>query len=280
MPGMAAVAVAAAILAWRVSLAARLSVIALFAFHSICCLSIFSLDVPLSYYRGLIELIVSARNGVEDAGLWGLARWERVGKEIPKGSKVLAHGMHGHTGLAHPSVSDYPRLQGGLIYGRLNSPRAIYDKLRSIGITHVIWEQNWGDESIAGDLRFFEFAHKYTDPRQFEGLSLGTMPSTPPPEAPESQLIAYMGCDRATYAAGLYEFSQMAVPNPRNQPQPHYPKPLEPITPADEDAALRRAQYAVVSTRCGFSVTPLLSRTFIPIAGRGEFGLFARKDPK
>jgi hypothetical protein len=280
MPGMAAVAAAAAILAWRVSLAARLSVIALFAFHSVCCLSIFSLDTPLAYYRGLIDFIVAARNGAADAGLWGLARWERLGKAIPAGSKVLAHGMHGHTGLGHPSVSDYPRFQGGLVYGRLDSPRAIYDKLRSFGVTHLIWEQNWAEESIAGDLRFLEFATKYTAPQQLEGMWLGTMPSTPPPGAIKSQLVAYMGCDAAQYAPGLYEFSAMTVPNPRSIPQPPYPTPLERLAPAEEDAALRRAQYAVLATRCGFTESPLLKHEFIPIGRRGEYSLFARKDPK
>ena len=277
MPGMAAVAVAAAVLAWRTSLAARLSVVALFAFHTVCCLSIFSLDAPISYYRGLLEFIVAARGGAEDAGLWGLARWERIGKEIPNGSKVLAHGMHGHTGVAHPSVSDYPRLQGGISYGRLNSPRAIFDKLRGMGITHLIWEQNWGDDSIAGDLRFLEFATKYTAPRQLEGLWLGTMPTTPPNDASTSELIAYMGCD-GQYAPGLYEFSTMTIPNPRSQPRPPYPSPLESFTAQTEDAALRRAHYAVLAARCGFSETALLRREFVSIGARGENSLFARKD--
>jgi len=280
---VAAVAVAAAILAWRVSFAARLSVLALFAFHSLCGLSIFSLSEPLAYWRGMVDFIVAAKSGTEDAGLWGLARWERIGNAIPKGSKVLAHAMHGHTGIATPSVSDWPRLQGGLAYGRLDSPRAVYDKLRSMGITHVMWEQNWAEESVAGDLRFLEFATKYTAPQQIDGLSLGTMPSTPPPAATERQLIAYMVCD-GKYAPGLYQFSTMTVPNPRNQTQPAYPSPLEPLTPAEEDAALQRAHYAVLGkggTACGFRETRLLTHEFMQLGGRGDDTLlFARKDSK
>jgi len=277
MPGMAAVVVAAAILACRVSLPARLSVIALFAFHSICGLKIFSLDTPNWFYRALLEFIVEARNGVENAGMGGLARWDRLSKTLPKDAKVLAHAMHGHTGVGHPSVSDYPRLQGGIAYGRLDSPRAVYDKLRSMGITHVVWELNWGEESVAGDLRFLEFAVKYTEQQNFDGLRLGALPSTPPPGVSGPQLIAYMGCD-GTYAAGLYEFSAMTVPNPRRIPQPPYPTPLEPLEPRHEDAALRRAQYAVLHSGCGFTQTALLNRDFISLGARHDFTLFARKD--
>jgi hypothetical protein len=277
VPAMAAVAVAVSALAWRVSLAARLSVVALFTLHSAWGLSVFALGTPVYNYRAVLDFITAAASGAKDAGMGDLARWDHVGKSIPRGSKVLVHAMHGHTAIGHPSVSDWVRLAGGVSYGRLDSPVAIYEQLRQYGVTHLVWQLNWGDDSFAGDLRFFEFATKYTDPHQVDDLWVGTMPSKPPPPGPKKPLIAFMGCDR--YAAGLYPFSAMTVPNPRNIPQPPYPSPLEPVTPDSQGAALGQAQYAVLNTNCGFREDPSLATEFVRIGQRGDYQLFARKDP-
>jgi len=138
-----------------------------------------------------------------------------------------------------------------------------------------VWANNWGDDSIAGDLRFYEFTAKYTTPREVEGLTVAAMPSEPPPAKPDG-LIAFLGCDR--YEPGLYPFAAMTVPNPRNVQQPSYPKPLEPVAVGSENEALARAQFAVLNTACGFKQTERLSREFQPIGRRNEYELFARKD--
>jgi hypothetical protein len=148
--------------------------------------------------------------------------------------------------------------------------------MREFGVTDLVWANNWGDDSIAGDLRFFEFTSKYTTPRDVEGLTVASMPRTPPPAKPDG-LVAFLGCDR--YAAGLYPFSAMTVPNPRNIVQPSYPKPLEVIGVGREDRALSRAQFAVLSPACGFKKTAKLSQDFQSIGRRNEYELFARKEP-
>jgi hypothetical protein len=277
MPAMAAVAMATALLAWRTSLAARWSLVALLSFHAVWSLSVFSLGPPNYQYRSLLDFLVAAAAGTPDAGMGDAARWDHIGKTLAKDAKVLVHGLHAHTGLGHPSVSDWKRTAAGVSYGRLASSRAFYDKMREFGVTDLVWATNWGDDSIAGDLRFFEFTSRYTTPRQVDGLNVAAMPSQPPPDTADNGLIAFLGCDR--YAAGLYPFSAMTVPNPRNIVQPSYPSPLEVITPETEDTALSRAQYAVLNPACGFKQTALLSAKFLSIGQRNEYELFASKDP-
>jgi hypothetical protein len=274
MPAMAAVAVATALLAWRTSLASRLSVAALFSFHTVWALKIFTLSVPNNQYRGLLDFVMAAAAGTPDAGVGDAARWDHLGKTLSKDAKVLVHGLHAHLGLGHPSVSDWMRTAAGVSYGRLSSARAFYDKMREFGVTDLVWANNWGDDSFAGDLRFYEFTAKYTTPREVEGLTVAAMPSTPPPATPDG-LVAFLGCDR--YAAGLYPFSALTVPNPRNIHQPRYPTPLESIAVGAEDEALSRAQFAVLNPGCGFKRTARLSKDFLSIGRRNEYELFARK---
>ena len=279
MPAMAAVAVATAVLAWRTSLAAKVSVFALFSFHTVWSLSMFALGAPNAQYRAVLDFTQAAANNSPDAGMGNLARFDHAGKAMPKDALVLVHGMALHAGLGHPSVNDWTRVQAGISYGRLDSPAAVNRQLRALGITNLLWEQNWSDDSVSGDLRFLEFATRYCTPQSVDGLWVGTMPKVAPPgPSPEAQLIAYLSCND-NYAPGLYAFSSMTVPNPRGIAQPPYPSPLEAVTPATQNAALDRAYYAVFKRNCGFNEAAITKREFERIGQRSSdtLALYARK---
>jgi len=280
MPAMAAVAVAIAVLAWRTSLAARVSVFALFAFHTLWGLGMFATGAPSNQYRNVLDFLQAAAANNPDAGMGNLARFEHAGKSMARDALVLVHDTTLHAGLNHASVNDWPRAETGIAgYGRLDSPGAVYRLLRGLGITNLLWDLNYGDDSVAGDLRFYEFAVRYAAPTVIDGLWVGKMPNKAPPEATgEPELIANLACD-GKYAPGLYPFSAMTVPNPRDARQPSYPRPLEPITVATEGTALDRAAFVVFQPNCGFSDGPIHDRQFEHIGQRSNnaFVLFARK---
>ena len=280
MPAMAAVAVAIAVLAWRTSLAARVSVFALFAFHTVWGLGMFATGAPNNQYRNVLDFLQAAAANNPDAGMGNLARFEHAGKSMARDALVLVHDTALHAGLNHASVNDWPRATTGIgTYGHLDSPAAVYRLLRGLGVTNLLWDLNYGDDSVAGDLRFYEFAMRYAAPTVIDGLWVGKMPNKAPPEATgERQLIANLACD-GKYAPGLYPVSAMTVPNPRDARQPSYPRPLVPITVATEGTALDRAAFVVFQPNCGFSDGPIHDRQFEHIGQRSNnaFVLFARK---
>jgi hypothetical protein len=277
-PLMAAVAAALMIQAWRSSWLARPVLVALVLVHTIAGLAVFSVGNPNGHYRRLMDFISAVNSGAVDPGMGELGRWARVGESLPPKAKVVIHAMHLHAGLGRPSISDWPRLQLGIDYGRMDSPAAMYRVLKSMGATHVVWHSaNRADDSYAGDLRFHEFVNKYTSPRAEQGVWVGTLPQQSPPDAPRDPLVAYLGCD-GRYAAGLYRFSSMAIPNPRGRALPPYPAPLQTIDSANAEAALAQAHYAVYARECGIAEPPGLRRDFMELATREGYRLFARRD--
>jgi len=278
LPLMAAVLVAIAVLIWRSSWLSRILLLALCAVHTAWGLGIFAVSAPNSHYRKLLDFALQVAAGDAEAGMGDLARWDEVGKSLPAKAVVVVHGMHAHAGLGHPSISDWPRTQLGISYGRLNSPAAMFAELKRLGATHLVWQsETWPDDSYAGDLRFYEFVTKYTAPRSVRGLFVGTVPAVSPPATPEDPLVAFLGCD-GHYAAGLYRFSAMTNPNPRRNWFGPYPQPLTVINSDNAGAAIERAYYAIYKHDCGISRPPGLSRQFLEIGRRDGYELFARKD--
>jgi hypothetical protein len=282
MPVMAAVLVAVAILAYRSSLAARVAVVMLFALHGVWGLRIFTLSAPQQHYQQFLNFIVAAKKDGTRAGIGSVSGWESIGRTMPKDGKLLIHQLHLHAGLGRQSLSDWPRVQTGISYGRYRSAAEMYRALRAMGVTHVAWStDNWMHESLAGDLRFYEFTAKYTHARPLEGLMVGTMPPTSPPELPASeQLIAFFGCSDF-YRPGLYSFSDMAVPITPTLPQPKPPTPLTAFDAAtDTNRETARAHYVVILPKCKWKRPTALATEFLSIGRRGAHELLARRDKR
>jgi len=101
---------------------------------------------------------------------------------LPPGAKVLLHDRHVILGLEKDSIVDAAGIQSALSYRRFPSPRALYDALAAMGVTHVHWHpssQGWDHPS--SDLVFYDFAKHYlVDPRPADGGTVARMPSQPP----------------------------------------------------------------------------------------------------
>jgi hypothetical protein len=278
MPLMAAVIVAVAVLAWRSSIPARVSMMALIVFHTVWGLGVFALGDPLRHYRAFLDFVQTAVSDRKSAGMDSLSGWKLVGDAVPEGSKILIHTLQLHAGIGRPTVSDWPLEQAGISWGRMSSAAEMHRQLKAMGITHLAWNTtNWADDSVAGDLRFYEFAVKYTNPTPVAGVWLGTVPAVSPPEEPVEPTIAFFGCNDH-YKAGLYRFSQMTVPNPRREAQPSYPYPIDTFTSAtDVNHAVSGAKYVLYTANCGWAQPARLDADFEKIGDRDQHAIYLRR---
>ena len=163
--------------------------------------------VPLIDY---VESGIRRKYTARDKPFSSIVDWAEVGRELPKGAKVLVHEDRYSLGLGAPIVTDESGWQAGIHYGSMSSTQMIYDSLRSLGVTHVVTGNTGGDwqHSMAGYLLFWDFL---TNDAQLEKrvgyLSLYSMPTVPPTGRDNARVLVLF-CNRPP-AAGIYELSAL-----------------------------------------------------------------------
>lgn len=214
--------------------------------------------------------------------------FQSISRALPEGARVLLHDNHVHLGIGAETVSDWNGWQYGISYGRLKTPREVWDLLKGMGVTHVAWDTqvSKGWDTVAGDLMFFDFALKRTvKPSKHGGMTLAEMGPPPDPQASFPTTVAYLGCNNA-YKSGLYELSDLMVPvfGPNNR---KFPAPRVSGPPSGASAAelLGQAAFAVVDPKCHSSLPSAAKRDFmlaakrrVFIGGRGNLELYLRKE--
>lgn len=195
-------------------------------------------------------------------------QFQSMRQAMPRGSRVLLHDNHVHLGIGVESVSDWGGWQFGISYGRMSSPRAVYDMLREMGVTHVAWESELskGWDSVAGDLVFFSFALNHTKNRSRHGRMVLAELGPPPVEDRFPAGVAWLGCND-DYRNGLYELSEMTVPvfGPKRRA---LPKPR--MADASAEELIGAASFVVVDGRCQRSLPPTFRTEFTLAAKRKE----------
>ena len=122
-------------------------------------------------------------------------------KVLPKGAVVLIHERMPRFGTGARVVVDMPGTQGGISYATLGTPRKVWQHLRSLGVTHVLWTrgstQNY--QTSVDDLVFFEFVEKHTTNQvdTAAGFVLGALVPNPPADVPEPRLVRVQICGSA-----------------------------------------------------------------------------------
>lgn len=138
---------------------------------------------------------------------------QAMGKALPLDAKLLYHSIHLRFGLERVAVSDAPRFVGAIVYGRLGTSRAVYEKFRELGVTHVAWlpQPPYFYDSFADAIIFYRFALKYVEsPKTYGSWRMGKMPATAPPLDPLETKVAYFGC-QTSFESGLYELSDFHI---------------------------------------------------------------------
>jgi hypothetical protein len=207
---------------------------------------------------------------------------KEIGEALPPDAHVLLHEQQLRLGLARPVVQDFAGFQTRFSYEQMGSAREVYDLYRELGVTHMIWEHQKAArvDSLAGDLRFWQFATHHTrHHRRFGNLTVAEVAAeAPPPSLPgHVERVAYLSCDRS-YAPGLYPVSLM---NTHGGDGRRVPPPIPAPDNRDDLVAFTQdAAFIVVDPRCTGKQWPIPKQVFDPFvraARRGPEELWVRK---
>jgi hypothetical protein len=195
-----------------------------------------------------------------------------IGELLPSDAVVLGHEVQLAIGLGRRAVQD--QWQGGISYPELKTPRAIYDKLKSFGITHLWWatESASGWNSIAADLAFANFAFNFgVEPFSVERQTVARMPSTEPPDDINDK-VAMATC-RGPYSSGIYQLTDLMFAEPGRR----WASRRSEL--GDLDKAVEEAGFLVVDPDCHPNLPDSVSRLFHRPWSRSSQKLYVRKVP-
>lgn len=275
LPWMAAAMAAVAIAVWEMGIAPRLALVTLGAFQIV-----WGADVPFipnhamigdTPHKASLNLLASGHRGNYEGRFVSYPLQESIAAALPKGARLLLHEEHVRLGFGVPVVSDWVGWQGGISYGRAPAPDQVYDRLRALGVTHLVWPTgvSRGHDSLAGDIAFFRFAVRYGENPQRHGrLSLAGMPANRPPAGSIENVALVLVCP-GTYLPGLYQVGDLVAPF-RARSASDFPRPrVEVSTLEDAAPIMARADAVVADPQC-FQATERLSEAgFVLAAARG-----------
>ena len=168
-------------------------------------------------------------------------------------------------------LHDFPTWQYGLSYGHLRSPRALWERLREMGVTHLVFkpQRSRGFDTLAGDLMFFYFAQHLAEPVTRKGSQqLAALRDEAPAEddARFDRSVAVFGC-AGGYETGLYELEDLTTPvfGPRRD---DLPEPREFVDDEQELAGL--VHFVVLDQRCHRGQPRAPGRRFQRLAKRSR----------
>lgn len=284
LPWMAAAVAAALVLAWRLHFTARVGVIALVAMHVIWGGDVYFIPghamIRQAPVQRVVELLAQGHKGNYDKRLEVSDGLFLVGQHLPADAVVLLHEWNPRLGLFCPVVSDYAPWQWALRYGGMETAQAMHLELRRIGITHILWRKgvSRNGDSLAGDLRFFEYVTQWAAPPMPVGGWQVSPLAPAPPEGPFGDLVAYLGCGKI-YRRGLHRLGDMRVLG--LAPPRHYRNlpALHPAPSAAEDLEelLRQAHYAVTQSGCVPAPPASALGAFEKVATRQKEELWVRR---
>jgi hypothetical protein len=272
VPWMAAVTAAIIIRIWQTNRLSRVAVSILIVTQVVIGADVYFIQshaMIRSPVKRVADLLAAGHKGQYDERLKVFSGWVATSGALPEDAHVLLHDNHVHLGLSRRTTSDWGTWQYGMSYGRLESPRELWELLHDQGVTHIVWADrvSWGWDSVAGDLVFFDFAFRHAVDRKKVGQHwVARLPDAPPPDIPFGN-VAFFGCDDF-YASGLYPLSEMTVPvfGPDRR---NFPRPIAAARDKPGDASFERADYVVVDPKCANPLDERLrSKGFQPVANR------------
>lgn len=193
-----------------------------------------------------------------------------IGAMLPKGSGLIVHERRDHLGYGHRTVTDVLGDQYGIDWLDLGSPDRIYDKLRSMYVTHAVWVDGHseGFETLGGDIAFYEFMLRYTqNPQHVGGYNVAALPKVAPAPATSERLVAVLGCG-VDYPSGLYRVTDLSTPRfgPKKR---RFTSPREPL--GDPEQYRKRVIALAIDTFCPQPAMPATAeRDFERVVRRSE----------
>jgi hypothetical protein len=224
---------------------------------------------------------LSSRLWAASAEAWDelqLGRWQvmkRIGEQLPRDAVLLVHDERIRLGLRRASVSDSLGFETRLSYADLGRDDLIFDRLRSMRVTHLYGpRQSAGFQSLADDLLFYGFYQRYgvsgSDPE------LRAMPRARPAAVPAEQRLVFMDvCGSVQIPQALYRVTELVEVT---FGMPGYLQ-ARPLAVADDrkqaEALLERAEFLVQASSCHRG--SISSKGFERLATRNGYALLQRR---
>ncbi|MDX2054537.1 MAG: hypothetical protein SFV15_19205 [Polyangiaceae bacterium] len=211
------------------------------------------------------------------------SRPNAVSARLPAGARVLLHEDHIGLGMQAELVHDFTLWQYGINYGELKDPKAVYELLQHLGVTHIYRHSGkfFGADTVAGDLMFFNFVNFHTKKTESVGnVLLSEMPERAP-FGPFNDNVVVLSCGQG-YLQGAYRVRDLNAPSVGPKARA-FPAPRQPL---DGDAVLAmvpRAGFVVVDPTCSVSLPAELGRDFLlltqhPAFAKGRaYDIYGRK---
>ena len=154
---------------------------------------------------------------------WYMASWVAIGRQLPRGAKLLSHRERLWTGVGVPVVTDESRWQAGIDYDRSPSRGALLSRLRTLRVTHVLTgdtpaSTEYGPLSVGGELRLWDLLRYAREMRPEKPFRLWELPKTLPTEP--AGRVAVFTCRGRGVPAGVYTIEQLGLGPAGRQPQP------------------------------------------------------------
>ena len=204
-----------------------------------------------------------------DEQLRDFQAFEKLGAALPADALVLLHRNFLHLGIGRRVMTDTVPHTLGLDYATLGSPRAVRDRLASLGVTHVGTSELTDQDSLGAELLFRAFVVLGTTPLQaVSGWRLSTLEPTVSETPAPFVLVA--GCGKPL-SDGLYTLGQLSAPWPAAGIAIEWPAPQ---TTGTFSELVERAGYVVVDPRCATAPDPSIFET---LGTRDGLSLFLRR---
>jgi hypothetical protein len=265
---------------WRLSFVARALASLAVAFQVFWGVGVIGLSFQVDKYRSALEVLGATYRSETSFKTRRFARWQNLGKAVPPDGKLLIHDAFLKMGTERKTASDWIGLQGGINYGRMRSPREVWSTFQEMGITHLTWTRSTSnDDSLAGDLRFFEFAELYAkEQRDIAGFWFARVPDLPPTDR-KNDRVAIFACSLEGYSAGLYRQSALVIHYLDAKVDRRFPKPERALTKDNASDLLAKARFAATQNSCNLEAAALVRERFRLIGQRHGADLWVRSEP-
>ncbi len=190
LPFMAAVVAAVLIRLWQFGNGIRLAVAGLVGLQIIWGGDVYFFPTHAMLggtpIQATIELMSSGFRGAWHDRFSGIGKFEPLAPLLPAGSVALIHESEKRLGTGTRVVIDARAAQAGINYAGLGTPRAIWDRLLSFGVTHLIWQPDSirDQQRLVDEVAFLDFSSYAEQVISVGPLKLARMPRTPPPNLP------------------------------------------------------------------------------------------------
>jgi hypothetical protein len=275
LPLLVAITAAVLVKTWDLGFAARIGVALLVLVQVAWASSLYFSGADR--ITGSIALLRSAMDGKARERLREYRRPHvELGASLPKDAVVLLHSWHSMLGIDRTVLLDMAGFQGLIDYRPFRTPRELYERYRSLGVTHVVSVPGQSfAPSRQEEILFQAFAARHGGAKQrFAGLEVFPLPaSAPPVEAPYRGLLVGM----PGYVDGLYPIEALSTLETLPAPLKRYAAPAR--TAPSPFALLAEADSILIGAAVTLDAAAArgLNQDFLPAVTYPGFRVWVRR---